>query len=52
MIGRSRGKNCTFESGHGTLGLTHACGSGASVARIVSGLALEVYFTFLYSPSV
>jgi D-amino-acid dehydrogenase len=35
-----------MNTGHGTLGWTHACGSGKSIARIVSGLAPEVDFAF------
>ena len=30
----------------GTLGWTHSCGSGKSIARIVSGLQPEVDFAF------
>ena len=33
-------------TGHGTLGWTHSCGSGKSIARIVSGLKPEVDFAF------
>ena len=46
IIGRSRVHNLYLNTGHGTLGWTHACGSGKSVARIVSGLAPEVDFAF------
>jgi D-amino-acid dehydrogenase len=46
IIGRSRLPNRYLNTGHGTLGWTHACGSGKSVARIVSGLAPEVDFAF------
>jgi D-amino-acid dehydrogenase len=46
IIGRSRLPNLYLNTGHGTLGWTHACGSGKSVARIVSGLAPEVDFAF------
>jgi D-amino-acid dehydrogenase len=35
-----------LNTGHGTLGWTHACGSGKSIARIVAGLAPEVDFAF------
>jgi D-amino-acid dehydrogenase len=35
-----------LNTGHGTLGWTHACGSGKSIARILSGLAPEVDFAF------
>ena len=46
IIGRARLSNLFMNTGHGTLGWTHACGSGRSVARIVSGLAPEVDFAF------
>jgi D-amino-acid dehydrogenase len=46
IIGKSRLPNLFFNTGHGTLGWTHACGSGKSIARIVSGLAPEVDFAF------
>jgi D-amino-acid dehydrogenase len=46
IIGKSRVSNLFLNTGHGTLGWTHACGSGKSVARIVSGLAPELDFAF------
>ena len=46
LIGRTRLANLYLNTGHGTLGWTHACGSGKSIARIVSGLAPEVDFAF------
>lgn len=46
IIGRSRLDNLYLNTGHGTLGWTHACGSGKSIARIISGLAPEVDFAF------
>ncbi|KRH99955.1 D-amino acid dehydrogenase [Curvibacter sp. PAE-UM] len=46
IIGRSRLPNLYLNTGHGTLGWTHACGSGQSIARIVSGLKPEVAFAF------
>jgi D-amino-acid dehydrogenase len=46
IIGRSRVPNLYLNTGHGTLGWTHACGSGKSIARIVSGLVPEVDFGF------
>ena len=46
IIGTSKLPNLFFNTGHGTLGWTHACGSGKSIARIVSGLAPEVDFAF------
>ena len=50
LIGRSRVPNLYLNTGHGTLGWTHACGSGKSIARIVSGLAPEVDFAFAGLP--
>ncbi|MGP1683755.1 MAG: D-amino acid dehydrogenase [Giesbergeria sp.] len=47
IIGQSRVQNLFLNTGHGTLGWTHACGSGKSLARIVSGLAPEVDFAFV-----
>jgi D-amino-acid dehydrogenase len=46
LIGQTRLPNLYLNTGHGTLGWTHACGSGKSIARIVSGLAPEVDFAF------
>jgi D-amino-acid dehydrogenase len=46
LIGRTKLNNLFLNTGHGTLGWTHACGSGKSIARIVSGLAPEVDFAF------
>jgi len=46
LIGRTKLANLYLNTGHGTLGWTHACGSGKSIARIVSGLAPEVDFAF------
>jgi len=45
-IGRSKYRNLYLNTGHGTLGWTHACGSGRAVADIVSGRAPEVDFAF------
>jgi D-amino-acid dehydrogenase len=47
IIGRSRLPNLYLNTGHGTLGWTHACGSGKSIARIVGGLAPELDFAFV-----
>lgn len=52
LIGQSRVPNLYLNTGHGTLGWTHACGSGKSLARIVSGLAPEVDFAFVGAGSV
>jgi D-amino-acid dehydrogenase len=46
LIGGTRLPNFFLNTGHGTLGWTHACGSGKSIARIVSGLVPEVDFAF------
>jgi D-amino-acid dehydrogenase len=46
LIGKTRLPNLYLNTGHGTLGWTHACGSGKSIARIISGLAPEVEFDF------
>jgi D-amino-acid dehydrogenase len=50
LIGRTKLPNLFLNTGHGTLGWTHACGSGKSVARIVSGLSPEVDFAFTGMP--
>jgi D-amino-acid dehydrogenase len=47
IIGRSRLPNLYLNTGHGTLGWTHCCGSGKSLAHIVSGTAPEVDFAFV-----
>jgi D-amino-acid dehydrogenase len=46
IIGRSKIPNLYMNTGHGTLGWTHACGSGKSIALIVSGKKPEVDFAF------
>jgi D-amino-acid dehydrogenase len=46
LIGRTKLANLFLNTGHGTLGWTHACGSGKSVARIVSGMKPELDFAF------
>ena len=45
-IGASRVQNLFLNTGHGTLGWTHACGSGAALADIVCGRQAEVDFDF------
>jgi D-amino-acid dehydrogenase len=45
-IGRSRIRNLFLNTGHGTLGWTHSCGSGAAIADIVSGRVPEVDYAF------
>ena len=51
IIGRSMLPNLFLNTGHGTLGWTHACGSGKSIARIVSGLEPEIDFAFAGLPA-
>jgi D-amino-acid dehydrogenase len=46
LIGKTKLSNFYLNTGHGTLGWTHACGSGKSIARIISGLTPEVDFAF------
>ncbi len=46
LIGRTKLPNLYLNTGHGTLGWTHACGSGKSIARILSGMPPEVDFAF------
>jgi D-amino-acid dehydrogenase len=46
IIGRSKLPNLYLNTGHGTLGWTHACGSGKSIALIVGGFKPEVDFAF------
>jgi len=46
LIGKTKVANLFLNTGHGTLGWTHACGSGKALAHIVSGLAPEVDFAF------
>lgn len=45
-IGRSRIANLYLNTGHGTLGWTHACGSAKALADIVRGRQPEVDFAF------
>ena len=45
-IGKSRTSNLFLNTGHGTLGWTHACGSAAAIADIVSGRVPEVDLAF------
>lgn len=46
LIGKTRLGNLFLNTGHGTLGWTHACGSGQALADIVSGRAPQVDFDF------
>ena len=45
-IGRTRYPNLFLNTGHGTLGWTHACGSGRALADILGGRKPEVDFAF------
>jgi D-amino-acid dehydrogenase len=45
-IGRTRYPNLFLDTGHGTLGWTHACGSGKALAEIVSGRPPGLDFSF------
>jgi D-amino-acid dehydrogenase len=45
-IGRTRYPNLFLNTGHGTLGWTHACGSGRALADIIGGRKPEVDFNF------
>jgi D-amino-acid dehydrogenase len=45
-IGKSHFANLYLNTGHGTLGWTHSCGSAAALADIVDGRTPEVDFTF------
>lgn len=42
IVGRSRYANLWFNTGHGTLGWTMACGSGRVIADLVSGRAPDI----------
>jgi D-amino-acid dehydrogenase len=46
LIGPSRLKRLFLNTGHGTLGWTHACGSGQALAELVSGRRPDVDFAF------
>jgi D-amino-acid dehydrogenase len=46
LIGRTYMSNLYLDTGHGTLGWTHACGSGRAIADIVSGKKPDVDFRF------
>lgn len=45
-IGRSKIGNLFLNTGHGTLGWTHSCGSGAAIADIVGGRVPELDYAF------
>jgi D-amino-acid dehydrogenase len=50
-IGGTRYANLFLNTGHGTLGWTHSCGSGKALADIVSGREPELEFDFCASPT-
>ncbi len=45
-IGKSHLNNLYLNTGHGTLGWTHSCGSAAALADIIAGRTPEVDFAF------
>lgn len=45
-IGATRYANLFLNTGHGTLGWTHSCGSARALADIVSGVRPEIDFAF------
>jgi len=47
LIGRTRYRNLWLDTGHGTLGWTMACGSGAALADLIGGRRPGVEFAFL-----
>ena len=46
LVGQSELSNLYLNTGHGTLGWTHSCGSGRAIADIVSGRKPEIDFAF------
>ena len=46
VIGKTRFRNLYLNTGHGTLGWTLACGSGAVLADLISGRRPQVAFPF------
>ncbi len=46
VIGRGRPGNLFFNTGHGTLGWTLACGSGQAIADIINGKPPRIEFPF------
>lgn len=45
-IGKTKYENLYLNTGHGTLGWTHACGSGKALAEIIGGRRPDVDFPF------
>ncbi|HSW13654.1 MAG TPA: D-amino acid dehydrogenase [Solimonas sp.] len=50
-IGLSRVPNLYLNTGHGTLGWTHACGSGSAIADIVCGRRPELDYAYTGLPA-
>jgi len=50
-IGRSKVEGLYLNTGHGTLGWTHGCGSGRALAELISGRRPEVDFAFCGMPA-
>ena len=48
IVGKTRLSNLFLNTGHGTLGWTLACGSGAALAELVAGRRPAVEFGFLH----
>ena len=46
-IGRSKLSNLYLNTGHGTLGWTHSCGSGRAIADLIAGQRPAVDFAFV-----
>jgi len=51
LIGRTRYANLYLNTGHGTLGWTHSCGSARALADLVAGRRPDVDFRFLGVPA-
>ncbi len=47
-IGKTKYPNLYLNTGHGTLGWTHACGSAQAISDMINGKKPEVDFTFTY----
>ncbi len=50
LIGRTRYPNLYLNTGHGTLGWTHSCGSARALADVVDGRVPEIDFDFVGMP--
>lgn len=50
LIGRTRYANLYLNTGHGTLGWTHSCGSARALADLIDNRRPEVAFRFLGMP--